>query len=211
MEYKGTNSYAPSVTNWQLDFSEGQGQAYGMETELSWKGKNTDLSAYYTLSWNERYFKNLYSKWFPDSHDNRHKFTLLFSHRFNKHFDLNLSWHYHTGDRITESSQFTMEENPHYGQDNELYPQPPEIVHRFYNTTPNNFKLPDYHRLDLGFNWRKTTKRGHESIWNLSIYNAYCHVNAIFAEVQRDDNGNATAYQYGLIPIIPMFSWTLKF
>ena len=213
MEYKGNNSYAPTVTDWQINFSEGKGRAYGLETELSWKGPKTDASVYYTLSWNERFFGELYHKWFPDSHDNRHKLTLLFSHRFSEHFDMNISWHYHTGDRITESEQFTMEKNPSYDQDNDVVIGPiyPEIIHRFYHTTPNNFQLPDYHRMDLGFNWRKTTRRGNESIWNLSIYNAYCHINAVFAEVERDDEGKVKAYQYGLIPIIPMCSWTLKF
>lgn len=39
---------------------------------------------------------------------------------------------------------------------------------------PNNVSLPAYHRLDLGINFRKTTKRGFERIWNISLYNAYC-------------------------------------
>ena len=77
-------------------------------------------------------------------------------------------------------------------------------------------QLPDYHRLDLGLNFHKTTKRGNQSIWNLSIYNAYCRTNIVFAYVsgEYDDQGNLIKYVgegLGLIPIIPTFSYTLKF
>ncbi len=213
MEYKGNRAYSPTVTDWQFDFSEGKGRAYGMEAELSWKGPKTDASVYYTLSWNERFFEELYHSWFPDSHDNRHKLTLLFSHRFSEHFDMNVSWHYHTGDRITKSDQFTLEKNPGVSSDYSVVvgSLPPTIVHGLYNTTPNNFQLPDYHRMDIGFNWRKMTEKGKESIWNVSIYNAYCHVNAIYADVEWNNDSEIKAYRHGLIPIIPMFSWTLKF
>ena len=209
MEYDGNHSYAPTVNDWQMDFSKGKGRSYGLETELLWHGLKTEMAAYYTLSWNERFFEDLYSQWFPDSHDNRHKLSLLFTHRFNKHFDMNISWHYHSGDRFTGTIQYTTEQNPNYGQEGEL--GGPEQVHRLYNTSPNNLQLPDYHRMDLGFNWRRVTRRGNESIWNLSLYNAYCHVNTIYAEIGIDEEGNAKAYKYGLIPIIPMFSYTLKF
>ena len=78
-------------------------------------------------------------------------------------------------------------------------------VETFY-VAPNNLKVPDYHRLDIGFNFHKTTKRGNESIWNLSFYNAYCRMNPIYAYEQY---GEITTI--GLIPIIPTFSYTLKF
>ena len=85
--------------------------------------------------------------------------------------------------------------------------------------------MPDYHRLDIGFNFRKTTKRGNESIWNLSFYNAYCRMNPFVAMValEYDDIYNEnwadfrpvkyrpTGYVYGIIPIVPTFSYTLKF
>jgi len=71
-------------------------------------------------------------------------------------------------------------------------------------------RLPDYHRLDLGLNFRKTTRKGNQSIWNISIYNAYCRMNALFAEMLiYTDNYRCTTY--GIVPIIPSFSYTLKF
>ena len=213
MEYRGQYIYAPTVSDWQKNFSEGDGRAYGLDTELSWQGKDTQVAFYYTLSWNERYFDDLYKDWFPDNHDNRHKLTVMASHKFNEHFDMNISWHYHTGDRITEHAYYTEEEYPPSGQnaDPDIQSQPGYDLNRFFYSSPNNLRLPAYHRLDIGFNYRKTTKRGNESIWNISIYNAYCHVNALYAEVYWYPSEGPKAFCYGLVPIVPMFSWTLKF
>ena len=84
---------------------------------------------------------------------------------------------------------------------------------------PNNLKLPDYHRLDIGFNFRKTTKRGNESIWNLSVYNVYCQMNPFITYIDADYEFtkenlfgfNFTGEAFGIIPILPSFSYTLKF
>jgi hypothetical protein len=83
----------------------------------------------------------------------------------------------------------------------------------FYSS-PYNYRLPDYHRMDIGFNLHKTTKRGNESIWNLSLYNAYCRMNPMFAVVDsyvKDDVRHNKLTTMALIPIIPSFSYTLKF
>ena len=77
-------------------------------------------------------------------------------------------------------------------------------------TGPNNIKLPDYHRLDAGMNFIKHRKDGKIRTWNLSIYNAYCRMNTVYADVEVKD-GEYTGVSYGLIPIIPTFSYTLKF
>ena len=50
-----------------------------------------------------------------------------------------------------------------------------------------NVSLPAYHRLDLGINFRKTTKRGFERILEYQyLYNAYCRMNPLYATVQLE-------------------------
>ena len=60
-------------------------------------------------------------------------------------------------------------------------------------------------------NFRKTTRKGNESIWNVSIYNAYCRMNPMFASMQYNDYETIKGITYGIVPIIPSFSYTLKF
>lgn len=84
-----------------------------------------------------------------------------------------------------------------------------EIKYLF--SEPYNASMPDYHRLDLGCNIRRKTRRGNESIWNISIYNAYCRMNPVFMRTTINDEGKPKAIVYSLVPIIPSFSYTLKF
>lgn len=103
----------------------------------------------------------------------------------------------------------------HYAENTER-DQYDYMTHFPVYSEPNNLQLPDYHRLDLGLNFHKTTKRGNLSTWNLSIYNVYCRTNVVFAYLsgEYDDDGNLVKYigeGLGMIPIIPTFSYTLKF
>lgn len=192
-EYNGLSSLYPDISSWEGDLIRGKGRSYGAEMELNWYTGSTDLSLYYTLSWTERYFQSIYHDWYPARNDNRHKITINASHRFSKKFDMYLAWNYHTGDRSTVPTQI-VDGEPFYSH-------------------PYNYRLPDYHRLDLGFNFRKTTKRGNASIWNLSLYNAYCRMNPMFAMLSKDYIGESDyrLHIISAIPIIPSFSYTLKF
>ena len=200
-EYCGIDSIYPDLSKWENELMQGKGRSYGAEVEFAWRTKKTEISAYYTLSWTERYFEGFWYNWYPARNDNRHKLTLNASHRFSKRLDMFVAWNYHSGNRLTMPTQ--------------------EIGFTEYYTSPYNYKLPDYHRLELGLNFRKTTKRGNEAIWNLSVYNAYCRMNPMFA--QYDHYKNVIDWKTGeyeekmsfktlsAIPIIPTFSYTLRF
>ena len=76
--------------------------------------------------------------------------------------------------------------------------------------SPNNYTLPAYHRLDLGFNWHHKTRNGGERTFNISVYNAYCHINPIFGMIEERE-GKMVGLAYGLIPIVPSISYLWKF
>ena len=192
LEYTGANALYPPLDEWESSFSEGEGRAYGTEVELAWRTDRTDLAAYYTLAWNERHFADIHPLWYPDRNDHRHKLTLAGSHRFGKRLDVYAAWNWHSGSRITGYSHISGEHNFHYSR-------------------PNNIKMPPYHRLDIGMNFRKTTRRGNESIWNLSVYNVYCRMNPFFAFVTKGEDGEFIGTSIGIIPIIPSISYTLRF
>ena len=199
LEYSGTGMILPPIDKWETSFVEGRGRAYGAEFECSYDWENTNLTAYYTLSWSQRKFDDFYAYWYLDRNDNRHKITLSASHTFKHGFELYGSWNYHTGGNVTFPTYVEVQDGNPYGYGSYLYDR------------PNNTKLPDYHRLDLGLNWHRTTKRGREAVWNLSVYNAYCRLNPIMATLDWDQYGNYYGTAYGIIPIIPTFSYTLKF
>ena len=76
--------------------------------------------------------------------------------------------------------------------------------------SPNNYSLPPYHRLDVGFNWHKKTRHGYLATTTFSVYNAYNHVNPMLGMIEVED-GKMIGTAYGIIPILPTLSFALKF
>lgn len=79
----------------------------------------------------------------------------------------------------------------------------------------NQFRIPDYHRLDIAFTLDGTNKRKAkvESSWNFSLYNVYGRKNAysvFFA--QREDDPPVTPYKLAVLGIpFPSITFNLKF
>lgn len=204
IEYDGSSGMLnPAADRWENEVRTGKGKAYGMETDVSYSNGRTSVDASYTLSWSKRYFPDFYPAWYPDKFDNRHKFSVSISHKFNDRIDAYASWNYRSGNRITlPSQQVDAPVLPGVERTNEGM-----LVYE----RPNNVSLPAYHRLDVGINFRKTTKRGFERIWNVSLYNAYCRMNPLYATVQQNPDGTFVGKAHGVFPVIPSFSYTLKF
>ena len=195
LEYSGANSLFPPLDSWETSFHKGKGRAYGLETEFGWDSSNLSFTVYYTLSWSERKFEGIWHDWYPHRHDNRHKLTLMGLWKITDGIDLYANWNYNSGGWMTVPTH--------------IY-NPGEVLDRVY-TAPNNVNLPDYHRLDLGANFRKTTKRGNESIWNIGVYNAYCRKNVVFVAISEREDKSLYGEGRAIFPIIPSFSYTLKF
>lgn len=204
LEYNGGYSLTPSVDNWESLVQSGKGRAYGAELSLAYSGRRTSADVAYTLSWSERKFPSFnINQWYPDHYDNRHKLNITTRHKFTKRIEGYAAWTFHTGDRTSIPTQRV--ENPSFPG-----VEPSNQLWMWVYEKPNNQVLPAYHRLDLGVNFRKFTKRGHERIWNVSLYNAYCRLNPLYTEVEKKDN-RFVGKAIGVFPIIPSFSYTLKF
>lgn len=195
-EYAGKSMMLPQIDQWEEEFEEGIGRAYGAEVSLEYENGGFQAAAYYTLSKSERLFRTFYYTWYPDRFDNRHKITLTASYRFNKRFELYGAWLYHSGNRFT-------------GKTGVIWDDGHELDYELYGS-PNNFSLPDYHRMDVGLNFHKKTRHGNEGTWTISVYNAYNHVNPMIGMVE-EYNGKMRGVAYGIIPIIPTISYCLKF
>ena len=195
LEYSGANSLFPPLDSWETSFHKGKGRAYGLETEFGWDSSNLSFTVYYTLSCSERKFEGIWHDWYPHRHDNRHKLTLMGLWKITDGIDLYANWNYNSGGWMTVPTH--------------IY-NPGEVFDRVY-TAPNNVNLPDYHRLDLGANFRKTTRRGNESIWNIGVYNAYCRKNVVFVAISEREDKSLYGEGRAIFPIIPSFSYTLKF
>lgn len=203
LEYDGANSLMLPAENWDNWVKTGKGKSYGVEVYGTYRDQDNVIEAGYTLSWSLQRFDAFYPDWYFGKFDNRHKLNISFRHKFNKRIEACAAWTYRSGDRATVPTQYI--NGPSFpdipGSDE------PELIYE----KPNNLSLPAYHRLDLGVNFRHTTQRGFERIWNVSIYNAYCRMNPFYVKLERKPDGGFRGKGFGVFPIIPSFSYTLKF
>jgi hypothetical protein len=77
----------------------------------------------------------------------------------------------------------------------------------------NSYRVPAYHRLDIGVNFRKEKKWG-ERTWSLGLYNAYNRKNPFFLDFDKIMNEDGTTESvlklYSLFPLIPSISYSFK-
>lgn len=204
-EYSGPAALYPPVDRWESAFTEGRGRAYGAEVAFGWETDKTNIDVAYTLSWSERFFEEFCDNWYRDRNDNRHKFNITATHKFSKRFEIYGGWTYHSGNLMTVGSQGK------YQGTGTRYDGKTMYYYEKVYTGPNNIKMPDYHRLDAGMNFIKQRLDGKVRTWNFSIYNVYSRMNTIYADVEINEKGEYAGRSFGLIPIIPTFSYTLKF
>ena len=172
---------------------------------FGWEDEDTKVDVAYTLSWTERFFSEFSDRWYRDRNDNRHKFNVTASHKFSRKFEIYGGWIYHSGNRMTVGSQ-----GKYLGTGTRSGGKTMYYYEKAF-TGPNNIKLPDYHRLDVGMNFIKQRPDGKIRTWNLSIYNVYCRMNTVYADVGINEDGEYVGESVGFIPIIPTFSYTLRF
>jgi hypothetical protein len=186
----------------------GQGWAYGTEVLLrKKKGKLTGWLGY-TLSWSQRQFDDLNKgKIFKDRLDRRHDFSLVGIYKPSKKITISANWLFSSGINYTLSNIVGISpENsfPIANDSNENSIQ--------FTTKKNNFKGENTHRLDLGIQFHKITKRNRERIWGISGYNIYARKNPLYYEIlKNEENSRNVLYKNYFFQFIPSVNYTLKF
>ncbi len=183
----------------------------------------------YTLSKTTRQFENINNGLeYPFNYDKPHDFAIVVKQRITDNIDLSASWVYSTGLPITIalSKHKTMTTK---GETNANYPDMFLSLddYAYLYGRKNSFRMRDYHRMDVGFNFSKKKKHG-TRVWSVSVYNAYNRKNAIYyyfgdtyeTVKETDENGNimlvnkktGTALkQMSYFPIMPSFIYSFRF
>jgi outer membrane receptor for ferrienterochelin and colicin len=212
IEYKDGINYTGVSAGWENKVEEGIGRAYGIEFSLEKREGRITGTASYTLSKSERKFDKInFGEWFPAKYDRRHVFNILLNYKLNEKFDFTTTWTYHSGNRITlPLMTYVSPDVPDTDRhiDNLL-----ELDHR------NNYKMANYHRLDMGINYTFKKRENRYSVLNMSIYNVYNRMNPykliIESNMHKKESGEVVythkLKQITLFPIIPSLSYTYHF
>ncbi len=207
MEYKEGATFSFSAHNWDEQVVLGNGWSYGVEVLLQRSVGPVTGWVGYTWSRTMRQFDALnYGKPFHAKYDREHDVSITLQYAITKLFDISATFVYGTGNRATLATQ--------------TYYDPTLGSFIDYEPERNNFKMPDYHRMDIGMNFHVPHKRSGdagkskggwlknaEHIVNISVYNVYNHQNPYMLY----SAGDGTLYQISIFPILPSLSYRFKF
>lgn len=182
----------------ESEILSGKGRAYGVELSLKKRqGRFTGWIAY-TLSKSERKIDGINeNRWYNAFQDRTHDLSIVGMYELNQKWSLSAAWVFYTGNAISyPSGKYQVN-----GRD------------VMYYAERNGYRMPAYHRLDLGATCqlKKTAKFQSELVFGL--YNAYGRENAYMIEFRTNtkDPSKTTAYQYSLFTFVPSISWNFKF
>ena len=193
-----------SVSNISVDvedlFTFGRGWSYGAEFFFKKaKGKFTGWIGY-TLAWTQRKFPDLNNgKTFSAKYDRRHDLNIVLMYDINKKWNISSTFVYASGNTTTLPQEiYFVNGSPHF-----IYGE------------RNAYRLPAYHRLDIGATYKFKVHKHFSSDINFSIYNVYSRQNPYFVYVdiagnQTKGSIKAKLKQTSLFPILPSITWNFK-
>jgi len=202
VEYKdGANFiFSPQI---ETEVLQGKQKAYGIE--LMMKKNAGKLSGWLSFTYSrslikvdgENYWEQInQGKWYPANYDIPVSLNGVVNIRANRRFSFSSNLVYHTGRPITYPvTIFQMDDNQYISYSGR-----------------NEFRIPDYFRLDLSVNLEgnlKSRKFWH-SYWMLNVYNLTGRKNA-YSVFFKNEDGKIKGYKMSIFsqPIITL-SWNFK-
>ena len=188
----------------ETEVLQGDGQAYGLEFLLRKNRGRLNGWLSYTYSRSLIKFESQFSeerinngKFFPSNYDKPHDVSLIANYKFTKRYSFSANFVYQTGRPVTYPIGTYRFNNAEYV---------------FYSNR-NQFRIPDYYRLDLGINIEgnhKIKKFAH-SFWTISVYNVLGRNNP-YSVFFVTEQGEVKALQSSIFAIpIPSITYNFKF
>lgn len=176
----------------------GIGRSYGVEWYLKKQTGHWHGWLSYALSKSERRFDALNGgQWFNARQDRTHDFSAVLVYELDRNWSLSGTFIYATGHAVTYPSG-------KYSVDGRTL---------WYYTERNGYRMPDYHRLDLGVTWERPMAKGFTSSWSFGLFNAYNRKNAYIIDFREGEQNpqQTEIYRVALFGAIPSVTWNFKF
>lgn len=201
---------ASFLNNWEENTTVGQGWAYGLDILLRKSfGKTTGWLSY-SLARSERQFDRInLGRVYPFRYDRRHDFKVVAVHRFAPWIDVSANWVLSSGFAYSLAlSEYIFQPEPG---------APPVKVRDFGEK--NQYRMPYYHRLDVGLNLRLSTGRNRlKHHLHLGVYNLYNRRHPLYYRLRGkfvEENNNLRevkeVIEVEMLPILPSLSYSFKF
>jgi outer membrane cobalamin receptor len=216
IEYKDGATFFGSSENWENLVYSGRGWSYGVEFLI--QREVGDLTGWIGYTWSrtmhqfDRPGQMLNGgKAFPAKYDRRHDLSIVLSYKLSPTVDLSATWVFSTGN----AASLATETYPVAAEDPDAYDDDAAAPTGSINVIEgrNNYRMPNYHRLDLGANFHRKFKRARRTI-SVSIYNVYNRQNPYMLYRSRTEtyrNYPSALVQLSIFPILPSVGYTLYF
>jgi hypothetical protein len=192
------NAYFSTTEAPETEILAGNGRAYGIEFLIKkTRGRLTGWVGY-TLSKSEKCINGINGNvWYSAYQDRTHDISVVAMYELNSKWSLSAAWVYYTGNAVTYPSG-------KYEINGTIYP---------YYAERGGYRMPAYHRLDLGATLLLKKTRKFTSELTFGMYNAYGRENPyiITFEIDENDPTQSKAYQISLFRFIPSITWNFKF
>jgi hypothetical protein len=189
----------------ETDLLRGNGLAYGFEASIVKSKGRLNGTLNYTYSRSFREIKGTTSdesinegEQYPSNFDQPHVLNFNWKYNLSRRYFLSSNFTYHTGRPISApTTAYLIDNIP---------------VANF--SLRNQYRIPDYHRLDLAFIVEGSHKRKKfwDGTWTFSVYNVYARKNPYTIFFADNGKGVLRPYQMAIIgTAIPSISYTFKF
>ena len=183
---------------------QGLGKSYGIELFLQKNIGKLNGWLSYTFSRSllqlASDFRNLEinnGAYFPSNFDKPHDFSGVLNYQFSKRWSFSANLIYQTGRPVT----FPIGNYQFNGSEYVLY------------SNRNNYRIPDYYRLDLGINLEGNHRKNKvfNGFWSLSVYNALGRNNP-YSVFFVNESGSIKALQSSIFAVaVPSLTYTINF
>ncbi len=198
--------------SWEDNITSGRGWSYGGELLLQKKkGKWTGWLGY-TLSWTQLEFDDLNNgERFFAKYDRRHDISFVNIFKLSKELTFSFVWVFSSGNAMNLPLE-TYNADINMPQQNDMYYN----FYTYHYGPKNSFRLRSYHRLDVSLQHHKFRPKSEHTI-EVGLYNAYNRHNPYFYYIDSIYMGGSSSSvvnqlkQVSLFPMIPSFSYSIKF
>jgi len=193
--------------------TQGNGKAYGVDISADYSLQYWSLSADYTLMQAENQFADLnYGRPFAASTDIRHATSLTLERKLSSTLTLSATWQYRSGRLLTIPTNIFSypSANPETGEPDYSY-----MKYNLIETERNNYRTKAFHKLDVSLTQRYKAFKRYDASYSVGIYNLYNRANpymyAVINKRQGDGTFKPVLMSRSLFPILPSFSWSVRF
>jgi hypothetical protein len=186
-------------------FRVGEGYAYGLEFTLRKNvGKLNGFIGYNYAVVRRKFptFNN--GNFYPPRYDRLNDFNIVTNYQLSKRWALTSVFSYYTGQAFTKPLGRTA------AFDLPFQNTPADVI---IPGKVNANRLPAYHRLDVGFTYKKSSGffgLGNNPEWKFQIINVYNRKNIWFNQLDLDENPGVLT-QVQQLPLLPNISYSVQF